>query len=392
MLKKTALLLLAITFARTITAQETEQKRKTIETTRIEKPPIIDGVLNDDAWRNAELISDFVTFRPDNGKTVAAEYQTTVKVIYDDDAIYISATMLDPDAANIPQEFAVRDNFSQADFFLVTINPNDDGQNPFEFAVQSTGNQADSKVSNGNEDFNWSAVWKSAAKITAIGWQVEMEIPYRAIRFANSPVQSWGFNFHRRLEKLNEQHTWTFIDNAVGRWTQYDGLIEGFENIKPPTRLNLYPYASTTTTIFEGNTDFDWSAGRDIKYGLTENFTLDATLIPDFSQVGFDDVVLNLSPFEQLYTEQRQFFTEGTELFNKGRLFYSRRIGSAPIDQFSNERKNDEEFQGGVKVNDELVNAPVKVTMLNAIKISGRTKKDWELVFLMPLQKKQLQK
>ena len=113
-----------------------------------------------------------------------------MKVIYDDDAIYISATMLDPDAANIPQEFAVRDNFSQADFFLVTINPNDDGQNPFEFAVQSTGNQADSKVSNGNEDFNLSAVWKSAAKITAIGWQVEMEIPYRAIRFANSPVQS----------------------------------------------------------------------------------------------------------------------------------------------------------------------------------------------------------
>tara|TARA_B110001469_G_scaffold127231_1_gene147320 strand:- start:5152 stop:7191 length:2040 start_codon:yes stop_codon:yes gene_type:complete len=334
------------------------------------------------------LISDFVTFRPDNGKTVAAEYQTTVKVIYDDDTIYISATMLDPDAANIPQEFAVRDNFSQADFFLVTINPNDDGQNPFEFAVQSTGNQADSKVSNGNEDFNWSAVWKSAAKITAIGWQVEMEIPYRAIRFANSPVQSWGFNFHRRLEKLNEQHTWTFIDNAVGRWTQYDGLIEGFENIKPPTRLNLYPYASTTTTIFEGNTYFDWSAGMDVKYGLTENFTLDATLIPDFSQVGFDDVVLNLGPFEQQFTDQRQFFTEGTELFNKGRLFYSRRIGSPPIDQFSYERKNDEEFQGGVKVNDELVNAPAKVTMLNAIKISGITKKGLGIGFFNAITEK----
>ena len=311
-----------------------------------------------------------------------------MKVIYDDDAIYISATMLDPDAANIPQEFAVRDNFSQADFFLVTINPNDDGQNPFEFAVQSTGNQADSKVSNGNEDFNLSAVWKSAAKITAIGWQVEMEIPYRAIRFANSPVQSWGFNFHRRLEKLNEQHTWTFIDNAVGRWTQYDGLIESFENIKPPTRLNLYPYASTTTTIFEGNTDFDWSAGMDIKYGLTENFTLDASLIPDFSQVGFDAVVLNRGPFEQQFTEQRQFFTEGTELLNKGRLFYSRRIGSAPIDQFSNERKNDEEFQGGVKVNDELVNAPAKVTMLNAIKISGRTKKGLGIGFFNAITEK----
>jgi hypothetical protein len=225
--------------------------------------------------------------------------------------------MLDPDAANIPQEFASRDNFSQADFFLVTINPNDDGQNPFEFIIQSTGNQADAKISNGNEDFNWSAVWKSDVAITPEGWQIEIEIPYRAIRFTNSPVQSWGVNFHRRLENLNEQHTWSFIDNSIGRWTQYDGLIEGFENIKPPTRLNLYPYASAATTLFEGDTQFDWSAGMDVKYGLTENFTLDATLIPDFSQVGFDDVVLNLGPFEQQFSEQRQFFTEGTELFNK---------------------------------------------------------------------------
>jgi hypothetical protein len=107
--------------------------------------------------------------------------------------------MLDPDPTNIPQEFANRDNFSQADFFLVTINPNDDGQNPFEFIVQSTGNQADAKISNGEEDLNWNAVWKSAVTITPEGWQVEMEIPYRAIRFANSPVQSWGFNFHRKI-------------------------------------------------------------------------------------------------------------------------------------------------------------------------------------------------
>ena len=79
-----------------------------------------------------------------------------------------------------------------------------------------TGNQADAKISNGNEDFNWSAVWKSDVTITPDkGWQVEIEIPYRAIRFANSPVQSWGFNFHRRLENLNEQHTWTHIDNSM---------------------------------------------------------------------------------------------------------------------------------------------------------------------------------
>ena len=379
MFKKITLLLITLCFVNQVTAQEKEN-RKTIKTTRVSKAPKIDGILDDEAWKNAELCKDFVTFRPTNGEPVEAEYQTTVRVIYDDDAVYISAQMNDPDPAGIPKEFAVRDNFSQADFFLVTINPNDDGQNPFEFIVQSTGNQADSKVSNGGEDFNWSAVWESDVSTDEKGWNVEMKIPYRALRFANRPIQSWGFNFHRRLEKLNAQHTWTHIDNSVGRWTQYDGLIEDFRDIKPPTRLNLYPYASATTNTFEGNTRYDWSVGMDIKYGLTDNFTLDATLIPDFSQVGFDDVVLNLGPFEQQFTEQRQFFTEGTELFNIGRLFYSRRIGGSPIDQFN--------VYGSLATNEEVVDYPEKTTMINAVKISGRTKKGLGIGFFNAITEK----
>tara|TARA_B110000240_G_scaffold101112_1_gene114541 strand:+ start:303 stop:2726 length:2424 start_codon:yes stop_codon:yes gene_type:complete len=379
MLKKLLLPLLAIVFSIPISAQN-NKKRKTINTTRVTYAPKIDGILDDEAWKKAELCKDFMIFKPENGAPVPAEYQTVVKVVYDDEAIYISAQMNDPDPAGIPKEFAVRDNFSQADFFLVTINPNDDGQNPFEFIVQSTGNQADSKVSNGNEDFNWSAVWESDVSTDDKGWNVEMKIPYRALRFANRPIQSWGFNFHRRLEKLNSQHTWTHIDNSVGRWTQYDGLIEDFRNIEPPTRLNLYPYASATSTTFEGKTDFNWSVGMDIKYGLTDNFTLDATLIPDFSQVGFDDVVLNLGPFEQQFTEQRQFFTEGTELFNKGNLFYSRRIGSAPIDQF--------DVSSSLSLDEEIIDYPGKVTMLNAIKISGRTKKGLGIGFFNAVTEK----
>ncbi|WKD86898.1 hypothetical protein KCTC32516_02278 [Polaribacter huanghezhanensis] len=349
-----------------VTFSQIKTDRKKIAATRITTPPKIDGILDDAAWKNAELIKDFIVFRPDNGKKVADEYRTIAKVVYNDDAIYISAMMYDPHPDKIPMQFATRDNFSQADFFLATINPNDDGQNPFEFVVQSTGNQGDSKVSNGNEDFNWSAVWESAAKVNDKGWAVEMKIPYSALRFANAPVQHWGFNFHRRLERLNEQHTWTHIDNAVGRWTQHDGLIENLKDIKPPTRLGLYPYASAITDSYNGKTTNDWNLGLDLKYGLSENFTLDATLIPDFSQAGFDNVELNLGPFEQQYAEQRQFFTEGTELFNKGRLFYSRRIGSSPIDQF--------DVSSQLNTNEEIIDYPRKVTMLNAIKISGRTK------------------
>ena len=366
MFKKFSFLLLAVCCMQFSIAQDTKN-RKTIKAIRITEAPKIDGILDDDAWKNAELATDFVILRPENGQAVTADYQTTVRIVYDDNAIYISAQMNDPNPEKIPKEFAVRDNFSIADFFLVTINPNDDGQNPFEFIVQSTGNQADAKVSNGREDFNWSAVWDSAAKIDSKGWNVEMEIPYRALRFANREVQSWGFNFHRRLELLNQQHTWTFIDNSVGRWTQYDGLITDFKNITPPTRLNLYPYASAVTKSYQGNTTFDWNVGMDIKYGITENFTLDATLIPDFSQVGFDDVVLNLGPFEQQFTEQRQFFTEGTELFNIANLFYSRRIGGPPIDQFN--------VSGNLATDEEIIDYPSKTTMINAIKVSGRTKK-----------------
>jgi hypothetical protein len=364
MLLRTLTLLFLLAFQFSYSQLKTERKK--ISTTRITNPPKLDGDLSDDAWKNAELIKDFLVFRPDNGKAVSNEYRTEVKVVYNNDAIYISAMMFDPSPNAIPMEFATRDNFSQADFFLATINPNDDGQNPFEFVVQSTGNQADSKVSNGDEDFNWSAVWESAATVNENGWAVEMKIPYSALRFANTPIQSWGFNFHRRLERLNEQHTWTHIDNAIGRWTQHDGLIENFRDIKPPTRLGFYPYASVMSDNYNGNTTYDRSIGMDVKYGLIENFTLDATLIPDFSQAGFDNVELNLGPFEQEFSEQRQFFTEGTELFNKGRLFYSRRIGSSPIDQFN--------VYGQLTANEEIIDYPQKVTMLNAIKISGRTK------------------
>src|SRR5690606_6890358 len=135
----------------------------------------------------------------------------------------------------------------------------------------------------------------------------------------------------------------------------------GLENIQPPTRLSLYPFASALINSYDGDTTDDYSLGLDVKYGISENFTLDATLIPDFNQAGFDNVVLNLGPFEQQFSEQRQFFKEGVDLFNKGNLFYSRRIGNAPTGM---ELGEDEEY----------VNFPDKVKTLNALKVSGRTK------------------
>ncbi|MBL4605690.1 MAG: carbohydrate binding family 9 domain-containing protein [Flavobacteriaceae bacterium] len=374
-----SLLLITFLCSNQLSAQIGKDRKK-IKTTRVSNAPKIDGVLDDEAWKNAEIAKDFFVFRPDNGKKAPKTHQTEVKVIYDDDAIYISANMLDPDPSKIPMEFTNRDNFGQSDFFLVTINPNDDGQNPFEFIVMSTGSQAESKVSEGNEDFSWNAVWVSAAKINGTGWAVEMKIPYRALRFSNQEVQSWGFNFHRNVKNENAQYTWNWIDNTQGTWTQYDGLIEDFKNIEPPTRLAFYPYTSGTVNTFDGNSETSGSIGMDVQYGLTENFTLDATLIPDFGQVAFDNVSLNLGPFEQVFNEQRQFFIEGTELFGKGNLFFSRRIGSRPTD-FS-------AVNNDLAANEEIIDNPDAVKMLNAVKVSGRTKKGLGIGFFNAITEK----
>lgn len=357
-----------------------EASRKSLKAVRIEKAPKIDGSLNEIIWQNVPVAKDFIMMRPDNGKAEPQNQKTEVKVLYDNNAIYIGAYMYDENPTKIPREFSVRDNVANADFFLITINPNDDGQNPFEFAVQSSGVQFDAKISNGNEDGSWNAVWESGVKITDKGWVAEIKIPYRALRFANTPIQTWGINFHRRVQNNNAQYTWTHIDNKKGMWTQYDGILEGLKNIKPPTRLSFYPYASGTTNTFKGNTTFEESFGMDLKYGITENFTLDATLIPDFSQTGFDNITLNLGPFEQQFNEQRQFFTEGTELFNKGRLFYSRRIGSTPVG-FSTLAKSLED-------NEEIIDNPDNVTMLNAIKVSGRTKSGLGIGFFNAITEK----
>ncbi len=365
--KTTYIFFVLLVLSLPIRSQKINDNRKKTAITKTERPPKIDGNIEDYAWKNATILSDFFIFKPDNGKPAPDSHKTHVKMVYDNEAIYISAEMFAPTPSSIPTEFTNRDNTGNTDFFLVTLNPNDDGQNPFLFIVTSSGVQSDAKVSNGNEDFNWSAVWDSDIRFTDHSWIVEMKIPYRALRFANQPVQSWGVNFHRRVQNLNAQFTWNKIDNEKGIWTQYDGVLKDLKNITPPTRLILYPYASNTITNSSNETTNDWSVGMDIKYGITENFTLDATLIPDFGQTAFDNVELNLGPFEQQFSEQRQFFTEGTELFSKGNLFYSRRVGGKPIDQF--------DVKSQVEDHEELIKNPDKSDMLNAVKISGRTGK-----------------
>ncbi|MFD2541597.1 DUF5916 domain-containing protein [Lacinutrix gracilariae] len=348
-------LLLFVITSITLQAQE----KKSLHIKRTNQAPKIDAILDDAAWQNAEIASNFIQFRPDVGKTEKEHQKTEVKVTYNDNAIFFSAYLHDKPEAIIKQ-FSQRDNFGVSDFFGIILNPNNDAQNDVEFFIFPTGNQADA-IANPTigEDFGWNAVWESATKIVDDGWIVEVKIPYSTLRFSNQNVQTWGLQFHRRFRTDNSQYTWNPLDVTKGYIGLYHGELKGIENITPPTRLSFYPFASAT---YNTNNSPDYGVGMDVKYGISENFTLDATLIPDFSQAGFDDVQLNLGPFEQQFSEQRQFFTEGVDLFSKGNLFYSRRIGSQPVGKVT------------LNENEEFVDYPEKVNMLNAIKISGRTK------------------
>lgn len=336
-------------------------QRKKLETKSISESIAIDGKLNESIWNSAAVATDFLMLEPDNGRPISPEKKTDVRILYNNDAIYVAALLYDDDPKNILKEMTQRDNFGTADHFGIFINGFNDGQQDFRFFVSASGVQMDCLATEGNEDYSWDAIWDSEVSITEFGWVVEMKIPYAALRFSNAEKQTWGVNFYREIKRDRQKYTWNLIDMKIGATLPQTGQLEGIENIKPPTRLFFIPYSSFYVENSEEGTDNKFKAGMDIKYGINDSFTLDAILVPDFGQTKYDNVVLNLGPFEQQFNENRPFFTEGTDLFNKGELLYSRRIGGSPSMYLSSTDEN------------VIASNPSSVNLINAVKVSGRT-------------------
>lgn len=323
----------------------------------------IDGKFDEPIWEFAPIASDFVMFFPDNGKPIDKNKKTEVQIAYNDDAIYIAAKLYDDEPSKILREIRLRDNFGTADHFGIFINGFNDMQQDFRFFVSAAGVQIDCIFTNKDgEDFTWDAIWDSQVVATEYGWAAEIKIPYAALRFSKSEKQTWGINFYREIRRDRQSYTWNFIDAKIDNESAQSGILEGIDNIKTPTRLFLIPYSSFYLNSNNSQkTRGEFKGGLDIKYGISDAFTLDAILVPDFGQTKFDDVELYLGPFEQQFNENRPFFTEGTDVFNIGNLVYSRRIG---------EVKKIETTE-----NEEIVDAPNAIQLINALKISGRTKK-----------------
>jgi hypothetical protein len=339
-------------------------QKKVLQTKFITDNIIIDGKMDEAIWETAPDATDFIMFQPDNGTPIPEGRKTIVKVLYDNDAVYIAALLYDEDPSKIMKEISARDNFGASDVFGVFINGFNDGQQDFQFFVNAADGQADCITTDTNgEDYSWDAVWKSKAIMTEFGWAVEMRIPYAALRFSAEKKQTWGLNFFREIRRDRFKYSWNFIDSKLGTFTQQTGQLVGIENIKTPTRLFLLPYSSFYVNAnSQQKTNGTLKGGLDVKYGINDAFTLDAILVPDFGQTKFDDQILNLGPFEQQFNENRSFFTEGTDLFSKGNLLYSRRIGGNPINRPT------------PSSNETVVDYPATVNLINALKVSGRTK------------------
>lgn len=342
--------------------------QKEVAATRINEAPEIDGKMNDACWEKLPISSDFTQIEPDAGK--ASTNKTEVRIGYDDVAIYVGAHCYSK-PEDVSHVLSQRDNYnSNTDYFSIMLDTYNDQMNGFVFSVSTEGVQYDAKIYAQSYNSNLDMIWYSKVHHSDSGYTVEMKIPYSAIRFAEKDVQTWGVNFARYISLNREEATWNTIKPDIDNRVAQAGKLTGLRDIEPPVRLFFSPYISSYVehfpieNDFKSDLNFDFNGGLDIKYGINEAFTLDMTLIPDFGQVVTDNVVLNLSPFEVFYDENRPFFNEGTELFEKTGHFYSRRVGGTPVN-----RSNVSEEIGE---HERVITNPSNSPLLNATKVSGR--------------------
>jgi hypothetical protein len=352
---------------------------KTITAVRTEVAPVCDGQLDEPQWKTASPVMDFTQFDPNEG-ALPTEL-TSVRLLYDDHALYVGVICYDARPEQIVQQLTRRDRTSEADRFTVMIDSYHDRQTALVFSTNVTGVQSDGILSqDGNVyDITWDAVWSVGTRHFLDGWSAEFEIPYNALRFAarDDGTYEWGVNFRRYISRKKETDEWVMVPRKemlqISRW----GIIEGIRNITPPLHLELLPYVSGSGTYKSADLDpahpstYDARMGLDLKYGLTRNFTLDAAINPDFGQVEVDQAVLNLTVFEPYFPEKRPFFVEGSQMFAFGTsidntsmpLFFSRRIGKRPTGSYSVAKP-----VGGMVDENPLVTA-----ILGAAKVTGRT-------------------
>jgi Domain of unknown function (DUF5916)/Carbohydrate family 9 binding domain-like len=310
---------------------------------RATTPPVIDGKDNDEVWRRAAVIKDFRQFQPT--EDADPSFPTEAKVAYDDHNFYVFVRAFDSHPDSIKKLLARRDVRICCDQIKIVIDSYHDRRTGFEFAVNPGGVKRDYAMygDDQQEDDAWDGVWEVATQVDSLGWTAEFRIPLSQLRYPHAPSNVFGFAIWRDIDRhKGERVGWPLYRVSRRGFVSQLGDVVGLNGLAAPRRLEIAPYAvakNLPAAGFERDQKFD--GGADIKYGITSNITVDATVNPDFGQVEADPSVVNLTSFETFYQERRPFFVEGTGIFNfsvncnivncsgEG-LFYSRRIGHDP--------------------------------------------------------------
>jgi len=365
--------LLALILALFIQASIAGSDSKKATAVRTPTPPRMDGLVNDDVWKLAVPITDFVQHDPLEGE--APTQRTEVRILYDNEALYIGWKLYDPEPQKIVARLARRDDQVESDFVSVRLDSYHDHQTAFEFTVNAAGVRTDILQYNDgmDEDESWDVVWQAETAITPDGWSAELKIPFKVLRFSEDKVQEWGMQLIRYISRKHETQYWAFIRKSESGWVSKFGNLEGLHDLTRPGHVELLPYVAggnrfvPKSPAFPNGRDLTGNIGLDAKIKPSSGLTIDATFNPDFGQVEADPAVLNLTTFETFYPEKRPFFIEGSQIlrfttfggmFGPG-LFYSRRIGHA--------------INIAPPPRGYVENAPRFATILGAAKVSGKT-------------------
>jgi hypothetical protein len=298
------------------------------------EPIRLDGRLDEPVWRRAQPGSGFRVWDPDRGALPSEE--TVFKAAYGEDAVYFAVACLEKDPSKISSSLSRRDSFNNSDLVSIYIDPYFDRTTGYNFRVNPHGVQQDSYMYNdGDRDQDWDAVWEAETYRDDEGWYIEMKIPFSSIRYRPADSMTWGLQVYRYMHGRGEDTAWVTWDRETRGFISRFGELRGLSNVVPPRQLEIVPYfvqRSTDPSLAGPGDEIEnfENLGADVKYGVTADLTLNATIQPDFGQVESDPAVLNLSPFETFFTEKRPFFIEGNRFFEHPdfTLFYSRRIGT----------------------------------------------------------------
>ena len=345
---------------------------------RATQAPLIDGRANDPIWATAQVIDGFRVYDPaEDGEP---RFNTEARVSYDERNLYVMVRAYDSHPDSIRGLLARRDQRTASDEIKVLIDSYHDKRSGFQFAVNPVGVKRDIAIFNdSDEDISWDAVWDAVARVDSAGWVAEFRIPLSQLRYPAAESHTFGLAISREIARYSERHSWPVYRRSKAGIASQFGELTGINGIVSSRRLEVAPYSVAKTANAPSGTTYEMrnqaTVGADVKYGLTSNLTLDATVNPDFGQVEADPSVLNLSAFESFFPEQRPFFLEGQGMFrfdvncNDGAcsgLFYSRRIGRSP------------QLGGTYYADDNATSS----TILGAAKLTGRLSNGMSVGFL----------